>query len=131
LLAAPLPSLPGSIPLAGLLCRQLLAADLLQGRQIVARHAPQHVQRDALIFVPQHVPDACHLWPRNLWVPSFQLVGQVAACFRNDLNPAFDESALAPVSFEGLERHARGLAADVLDRVDDVCEAQGERRCSH
>lgn len=111
MLAAPLPSLPGSIPLAGLLCRQLLAADLLQGRQIV--------------------PDACHLWPRNLWVPSFQLVGQVAACFRNDLNPAFDESALAPVSFEGVERHARGLATDVLDRVDDVCEAQGERRCSH
>jgi hypothetical protein len=117
---------PITIPrfLASSLHRQFLAADLLQRQQFVPRQAPQHVRRDALILVPQHVANARHLCPRNFRMPGLHLVGQVAAGLRYDFNAAFDQPALLPIGLESIERHSRQHAAYVLNGLDDVGEAR-------
>src|ERR1700730_5166903 len=85
------------VPLRGPI--QLLAADLLQRRQVVTHHMPQHIVRNVLVIMAQHVADPRDLRPRYFWMPGFQLVGQVTAGLGDDFNAALDEPALAPVRF--------------------------------
>src|SRR6266851_7995080 len=94
-------------------------------------HVPQHIVRSELVFMAQHIADACHFRPRNACVPGLQRIGQVAAGFREDFNAALYEPALAPVSFEGIECYICHLAADKLDGLDDVREAWDRRRLGH
>lgn len=129
--ADPSDSLDAPSPSLVLLPRQLLAADFLEQRQVVLHELPHHRRRDALVIVAQHVADAGHLGPRNFRMAGLEFVAQPPAGFRNDLDAALDEPALAPVGLEGVKRHARRLAADVFDRLDDVGKARGERGRGH
>ena len=110
---------------------QLFAADPSKLRQVFPDEFPHHRRCDALAIVAEHIADACYLRPWNFRVPGFQLVGQMPAGLGNDFDAAFHQPALAPVSLESIERHAFRLAADVLDRLEDVGEARGERGRGH
>jgi hypothetical protein len=46
--------------------------------------------------------------------------GQPAAGLRDDLYAAFNQPALAPVGFEGVQFDAHHIGLDELDRFDDV-----------
>src|SRR5260370_27977090 len=62
---------------------------------------------------------------------ALELVRQTATGLGNDFDAALDQPALAPVGFEGVDRDARHLAADVLDRLENIGEPRRERRCGH
>ena len=64
----------------------------------VANHRAPHVRCDTLTCVPQDMADSGHLRPRDFWVPSLQVVGQMAAGLRDDFNAAFHEPPLTPVA---------------------------------
>ena len=54
-----------------------------------------------------------------------ELGGQATAGFRDDLNVTLYEPTLPPIGLERIERHPVRLAANMLDRLDDVAEVQG------
>src|SRR5438132_2000621 len=104
------------LPLGGLFSGQFLAADRLRGRQIILDELPHDRGGDALVIVAQYVADARDLRPRYLRMPGLELIRQMTACLRDDFNAAFHQPALAPIGLEGVDRNARHLAVEVLDR---------------
>src|ERR1700746_374460 len=81
-----------------------------------------------LVFMAQHVADAGNLRPRNFRVPGFELIAEMTARFRDDFNAALDQPAFALVRFKGLECHASHLAANELDRLDDIGKTRNRPR---
>jgi hypothetical protein len=79
----------------------------------------------------QHVDDAGDLRPWHFRMPGFQFIAKMPARFGDDFDPALDQPALALVGFEGLQRHSGHLAADELDRFDDVGKPWNRRRRRH
>src|SRR5262249_2959085 len=110
---------------------QFLAASLLEDRQIDLRQLPHHVRCDAFIIMPQHVPDARDLRPWNFRMARLQLGAEMTARLRYDLDAPFHQPSLLPVRFEIVERYARNDAANALDSLDDIGQAQNERAIRH
>jgi hypothetical protein len=101
-----------------------------QALQVLVHHVPKNIVRHVLIIVPQHVADACHLRPRDVWVATLQRLGQATDGFRNNFDPALDDPAFGFVGLEGGEGHVGHLHADDLDGLDDVVRlALGEDFC--
>lgn len=72
------------------------------------------------------VADARRLRPRGFRVARLQRADQMAVGLGDDVDAAFDPPALPPIGLERIDRHAHPLAADMLDRLDDVGKARGE-----
>jgi hypothetical protein len=58
---------------------------------------PKQIVSDALVVVAQHVAYPGDLAPRNFRMPRFDVIAEMAAGFRDDLDAAFEEPALALV----------------------------------
>jgi len=91
--------------------------------------APQHIVSNALVLMAQHIAYPA-TFDHGFPVPGFQLVAQMPARLGDDLNAALDSPTLAFVGFQILELHACDLAAEQLDRLDDVGEARNRRRAT-
>jgi hypothetical protein len=77
------------------------------GARVVTHDMPEHIVRDMLVFMAQHVADAGDLRPWNFRVPAFQFIAEMPAGFGDDFNAALDQPAFALVRFEGLQRSRR------------------------
>ncbi len=115
---------PASFTLVYPCCRPPLPSTAPRGTffRAPAGRVPEHIVRNMLVIVAQHVADAGNLRPWNFRMPGFQLVAEMPAGLGNDLDAALDQPPLALVRLEGLERHAGHLAADELDRLYDMVE---------
>lgn len=121
--AAPHGSLASCRPLFQL---DFLAAGFLQGGKIRPRQLPYDWRSNALIVVAQHVADACYFPPRNARVTGLHLVGEVAACFGNNLDTPFHDPLSLPVILENLERHIPQYISNAFDRLDEIGQARSE-----
>jgi hypothetical protein len=84
------------------------------------RELPDDGRSDAFVIVSDHVTDAGNFLPGNFRVTRFQVIGEMAAGLRNNLNAAFDEPLPLPVILERFERYIFQNAMDAFDRLDDI-----------
>ena len=121
----------GSLMLPRLCGDELLAADLIEQRQVVADQRPHDLCRNAFVIVAQYVPDTSNFAPRDVRMACFQIGRQPTAGLGNDLYTALDQPQLAPVALENIKGHARYLAANMVDGLDDVRQARDWRWFDH
>jgi len=79
------------------------------------------------ILVPKQIADPGDLPPVDVRMALFQLVRDMPARFRDDLDARFDRPPDLPALLEFGERHIEGGALDALDRFKNVVQAQPDR----
>ncbi len=73
---------------------------MLKHGQLCTDEGPKNRGRDMLVIVPQDVADPSDLRPGNASVTLFQVIGQAAACFGDDLNAALYQLLLLPIGLK-------------------------------
>ncbi|HYS47957.1 MAG TPA: hypothetical protein VEM36_04170 [Xanthobacteraceae bacterium] len=64
---------------------------------------PDDTVIDNVIIVPQHIPNAGNLRPRDVGITRFDLFRQMARCFRDDFDASLERSRHVIDGAEGFE----------------------------
>src|ERR1700722_619757 len=114
-----------------LLRRQLFTTEFLQQRQTFSDNRPNNGRGDISVIMPEHVSDTRDLLPGNFRMPGFQLIGQMAARFRNNFDATLNEPLLLPVRLEIIEPGFSNYFVDAFNGLDDIGQAWDERMTRH
>ncbi len=87
---------------------------------MIGNDSPDHIVRNPVIFVPKDIADAAYLFPRHVWCWQQQVVGNMPACFRDNLQSALDCEAQKPIPFEIIEGFAGRVTFDTVYRIQDL-----------
>jgi hypothetical protein len=111
----------GSIAARLLLFRgEFCTADFSYFGQISSHEFPNDRRSDVFVVVTQYVANASYFLPRDCRVPRFQLVCEMSAGLRNNLNAPLNQPLSLPIVFERFERHIPQHAMNAIDRLYDV-----------
>jgi len=73
-----------------------------------------------MIFMAKNIANCLYFYPFDSGVPIKELVGQMAHCFRNDLNCPFRRKAQDPIIGKLFKGTARTRVSNRINRIENI-----------